>query len=108
MSENVWENPALNPTKTWEDTVEVRNELSLIVNGSTPQDRVDFLRELSNSSELELSDSRHQELATFFNKVSAAFGFVPMIEFDGNYCRLNPGIVAPLSAVFSPSYSPGD
>lgn len=108
MPDDVWENPALHPTRIWEDSRDVRNELSFIVHGSTPADRLDFLRELLAVGELELNDSQHQELSTFFNKVAQAFGFVPIIELDGETCRLTPGAIAPLRKVFSSSYTPGD
>src|SRR5437016_1400053 len=34
MPDDVWENPALHPTRIWEDSRDVRNELSFIVHGS--------------------------------------------------------------------------
>ncbi|NIH80129.1 hypothetical protein [Amycolatopsis viridis] len=108
MSEEVFENPALNPTRRWEDSVDVRNELSFIVHGSTPVDRIDFLRELVEVGEMQLSDSRSRDLAKFFNKVATAFGFVPMIEFSGESCWLTPEVVAPLRTVLSPAYRPGE
>ncbi|NIH79149.1 hypothetical protein [Amycolatopsis viridis] len=106
MVEDVSANPALNPTRRWEDSVGVRNELSFIVQGSTPADRIDFLRELLDAGEMELSGSRPRELAVFFNEVAAAFGFVPMIEFGAESCRLTPDVMAPLRTVLSPSYRP--
>lgn len=108
MPDNFWENPALNPTRTWEDSLDVRNELSFIVRGSTPADRLDFLRELLTAGELKLDDSRRRESSTFFNKIATAFGFVPLIDFDEDSCRVTFGAVAPLRKVFSSSYAPGD
>ncbi|MFD4191720.1 thioredoxin domain-containing protein [Amycolatopsis thermoflava] len=107
MPDDVWENPALNPTRTWEDSVAVRNELSFIVHGSTPRGRVDFLRQLLEAGELEVSDPQRHEWALFFNKVARAFGFTPMIEFSGETCRLTETVVAPLRKVFSQNYTPG-
>lgn len=108
MADDVWENPALSPTRIWEDSRDVRNELSFIVYGSTPAERVDFLRELLAVGELRLDDSQYRELSIFFNKVAQAFGFLPIIELDGETCRLTPGVIAPLGKVFSSSPTPGD
>jgi hypothetical protein len=98
MSE-IFENPALNPTREWLDTPEVRIELQLLVKG-TPSDRVDLLRRLVRGTICDMT-AKDRELAEFFNAVSTAFGFVPMIQIEDDCCRLVPGAHIMLSEMLA-------
>lgn len=93
----IWENPALNPTRRWADTDEIRVDLQLLVKG-TPSERVALLRRLIDGPIREMK-ADEEAVAVFFNKVSAAFGFVDMIHIGDNYCSLTPGVREPLVKV---------
>ncbi|MFD4256037.1 hypothetical protein ACFWQL_40460 [Amycolatopsis thermoflava] len=109
MPEEVFRDASQRPLKAWENNSSVRAELShIVIHGSIPEDRIDFLRTLLVNGEAELSSPRTQELVKFFNNVADAFGFLPMIETRGEVCRLTLGVVDALREVFSPKYTYGD
>ncbi|WP_409186547.1 hypothetical protein F9C11_20865 [Amycolatopsis sp. VS8301801F10] len=104
MPDSDHEGETASPKEPWADTPRVRIELKHLV-GGTPADRVEFIRELLEVGELELDSSERRDLAEFFNKVSSAFKFLPMVELSDNRCRLAPGVVAPLQKVLSDDYN---
>lgn len=95
----MWENPALNPTREWEDTPEIRIELGLIVKAHAEEASV--LHELLSGPirDMTAEDRRH---AAFLNQVAQAFGFVDLVRVDGNSGDLTGGVREPLAAVLDP------
>lgn len=92
------ENPALDPTRQWENTPEVVTDLHLLIKRLSPE-RLDLLRTVADSPHVQVTKTEEAQ-ATFLNKVAEAFGFVPMITIDGRTCSLVPEIRAPLYEAF--------
>lgn len=78
------ENPALNPTREWTDSPEVRADLHSITKKASAE-RLAVLRRLLDGP-IHGATAEEEQLASFFNRASEAFGFVAMIDITHGRC----------------------
>jgi hypothetical protein len=108
------ENPASNPTRKWEDTADVREHLSFLVGmvqdartrGGKYEERARFLESLFDGRSHTMTKNV-QPLIDFLNKMAESFGFVNIVESQGETYSLAPGVKEPLSKVISGGHRPG-
>ena len=100
--DNVSENPAMNPTRTWDDTREVRMRIHLMTKAFSPEQK-EFARLLLDGDWHEM-DSHRASTVTFFNNMSSAHGYLNMIDIDNNRCSLTPAARVILSRVLFDDY----
>ncbi|WNV83965.1 hypothetical protein [Umezawaea sp. Da 62-37] len=104
MVENISENPALNPTRKWEDDPEVRMHLRFIT-----KNRVDHVNLLKRLLEGPIDDLNNEDVerVVFLNKIAEAYGYINLIIVNGNRSSLDPGARKQLSTVLSAEYRGG-
>jgi hypothetical protein len=104
MTEGTWENPALNPTRKWDDTPEVRLHLRFIVKKHVA--RIGLLRRLIEGPVRGMSQE-DVDGVVFLNEIANAYGYVDLIVDDGDVHVLDPGARAQLPTVLSADYRGG-
>ena len=96
------ENPALDPTRLWEESPEVEMELTLLVGGIRKRarerwgtDLAQFLTALLDSGAAAVG-GEDEQVVDFVNANATAFGFLPLIERHGETCSVTSGAHQPL------------